>query len=183
MKSLILSFVVVLSFVFGFSFVTEKEKEDKLSGEFQVFVNSFKVIESTPVASEESFRDRKNDSLIEGFQIYTFDFDSNFVKQHYLLKDENGNVDSYDSKSKITNIEVSPDGNFAYLTVQDESLYYSKVKEKMIVFNLYGDPNFPIVSVFWVNGNRMTGTYSVDNNTFDGLMGESDSDKIFYDNN
>jgi hypothetical protein len=179
MKNLVLGLVAIASLVFGLSFTVQKGKEDKLSGNFQVFVNSFKMIESTPVASEASFEDRKNDSLIEGFQMYTFNFDENYVQHHYLLSDENGVVDSYDTKSKITNIET--DGNFAYLTVQDESLYYSGVKEKIFIVNLNSDPNYPMLSVFWTNKDRMSGAYSIDNNDFDGLIGDPDPDKEFND--
>ena len=179
MKNLVLGLVAIASLVFGLSFTVQKGKEDKLSGNFQVFVNSFKMIESTPVASESSFEDRKNDSLIEGFQMYTFNFDENYVQHHYLLSDENGVVDSYDTKSKITNIET--DGNFAYLTVQDESLYYSGVKEKIFIVNLNSDSNYPMLSVFWSNKDRMSGAYSIDNNDFDGLIGEPDPDKEFND--
>jgi hypothetical protein len=179
MKNLVLGLVSVASLVFGLSFTVQKGKEDKLSGEFQVFVNSFKMIESTPVASESSFEDRKNDSLIECFQIYTFDFDSNFVQHHFLLTDVNGETDSYDTKSKITNIET--DGNFAYLTVEDESLCYSKDKEKIFVLNLNNDSNYPMLSIFWKNGTRLSGTYSIDNNTLDGLTGNLDPDKVFND--
>jgi hypothetical protein len=177
MKSLILSLVLIASFVFGFSFVNEKEKEDKLSGYYQVFVNSFQTIDSTNFANESSFKDRTKDSLVEGFQMYTFDFESNYVEHHFLLKDEEGVVDSYDAKSKITRIET--DGNFAYLTVKDESSYYSNVKEKIFVVNLNENPNFPMLSVFWKNGNHLTGTYSVDNNDLYGLFGESDPKKVF----
>jgi hypothetical protein len=179
MKNSILSFVIILSLVFGFSFTYQKQKEDKLNGTLQVFVNSFKMIESTPVASEYSFQDRKNDSLIECFQIYTFDFDSNFVQHHFLLTDVNGETDSYDTKSKITNIET--DGNFAYLTVEDKSLCYSKDKEKIFVLNLNNDSNCPMLSIFWKNGTRFSGTYSIDNNTLSGLMGNLDPDMVFND--
>ena len=111
MKNLILSFVIISSLVFGFSFTYQRQKEDKLNGTFQVFVNSFNMIESTPVASEYSFQDRKNDSLIECFQMYTFDFDSNFVQHHFLLADVNGETDSYDTiKAEIIKYELDDGG-------------------------------------------------------------------------
>ena len=36
-----------------------------------------------------------------------------------------------------------------------------------------------MLSVFWKNGNHLTGTYSVDNNDLYGLFGESDPKKVF----
>ena len=179
MKNLVLGLVAITSLVFGLSFTFQKGKEDKLSGNFQVFVNSFKNIESTPVASESSYEDGKSDSLTEGFQMYTFDFDDNTVEHNFVLADSNGVLDVYNIKSNITNIET--DGNFAYLTVQDESLYYSGVKEKIFIVNLNSDPNYPMLSVFWKKGDRLTGTYSIDNNSFEGLHGEKDPDKEFND--
>ena len=55
MKKLILAPLVLCTVVFGLSFTKQKEKEDKLNGGMQIFVNSYKTIESTPVASESSF--------------------------------------------------------------------------------------------------------------------------------
>ena len=179
MKKLILGLLVLSSLVFGFSFTKQKEKEDKLSGSLQIFVNSYKTIESTPVASQSSFEDRKSDSIVEGFQMYTFDFNDNTVEHNFVLADTNGVLDVYNIKSKITSIET--DGSFAYLTVDDESLYYSDIKEKIFVVNLNSDQNYPVLSVFWKNGKSLKGTYSSDNNTFDGLVGKPDSNKVFND--
>jgi len=95
------------------------------------------------------------------------------------LADTNGVLDVYNIKSKITSIET--DGSFAYLTVDDESLYYSDIKEKIFVVNLNSDQNYPVLSVFWKNGKSLKGTYSSDNNTFDGLVGKPDSNKVFND--
>ena len=179
MKKLILGLLVLSSLVFGFSFTKQKEKEDKLSGSLQIFVNSYKTIESTSVASQSSFEDRKSDSIVEGFQMYTFDFNDNTVEHNFVLADTNGVLDVYNIKSKITSIET--DGSFAYLTVDDESLYYSDIKEKIFVVNLNSDQNYPMLSVFWKNGKSLKGTYSSDNNTFDGLVGKPDSNKVFND--
>lgn len=95
--------------------------------------------------------------------MYTFDFDNNYVDHHYLLSDENGVVDYYDIRSKITHIET--DDNFAFLTIEDKSNYYSTVKEKYFVLNLYKDPIYPTLSAFWKNNKQLSGTYSIDNNT------------------
>ena len=179
MKKLILAPLVFFTVVFGLSFTKQKEKEDKLNGGMQIFVNSYKTIESTPVASESSFEDRKSDSLVEGFQMYTFDFDNNTVEHNFVLSDSNGVLDVYNIKSKITSIET--DGRFAYLTVEDESLYYSDIKEKIFVVNLNYDENYPMLSVFWKNNESFKGTYSCDNNTFDGLVGESNLYNVFHE--
>ena len=179
MKNPILNLALGAALITSFSFTYKKEKEDKLDGTFQVFVNSFKEIEATPIACETAFKDRKNDKLIEGFQMYTFDFDNNYVDHHYLLSDENGVVDSYDVRSKITHIET--DGNFAYLTIDDKSNYYSTVKEKYLVLNLTDNPKYPKLSAFWKNKNHLSGTYSIDNNTLEGLIGTSDPGLIFED--
>lgn len=179
MKNPVLFLVLGTAMISGLSFTNEKEKEDQLGGTFQVFVNSFKEIEATPVASENAFKDRKNEKLYEGFQMYTFDFDDNYVDHHYLLQDKNGVIDSYDVRSKITNIET--DGNFAYLTIQDKSNYYSTVKEKYLVLNLSNNPKYPKLSAFWKNKNQLSGTYSIDNNTILGLATTLDANMIFKD--
>lgn len=179
MKNPVLFLVLGTAMISSLSFTYKKEKVDTLDGTFQVFVNSFKEIEATPDASENAFKDRKNDKLIEGFQLYTFDFDNNYVDHHYLLRDENGVVDSYDVRSKITHIET--DGNFAYVTIEDKSNYYSTVKEKYLVLNLYKDPKYPTLSAFWKNKNQLSGTYSIDNNTILGLATTLDANMIFND--
>lgn len=179
MKNPVLFLVLGTAMISGLSFTNEKKKEDQLGGTFQVFVNIFKEIEATPVASENAFKDRKNDKLYEGFQMYTFDFDDNYVDHHYLLQDKNGVIDSYDVRSKITNIET--DGNFAYLTIQDKSNYYSTVKEKYLVLNLSNNPKYPMLSAFWKNKNQLSGTYSIDNNTILGLATTLDANMIFKD--
>jgi hypothetical protein len=180
MKNPILNLVLGAALITSYSFTYIKEKEDRINGTFQVFVNSFKEIEATPIASENAFKDRKNDKLFEGFQMYTFDFDNNYVDQHYLLSDANGVIDSYDVRSKITHIET--DGNFAYLTIEDKSNYYSTVKEKYFVLNLNSDPKYPMLSAFWKNQNQLKGTYSIDHNTLSGLIGSPDPGMIFNDN-
>ncbi len=179
MKNPVLFLVLGTAMISGLSFSNEKEKEDKLDGTFQVFVNSFKEIEATPIACENAFKDRKNNQLIEGFQMYTFDFDNNYVDHHYLLSDENGVVDSYDARSEITHIEA--DGNFAYLTIKDKSNYYSAIKEKYLVLNLTNNPKYPMLSAFWKNNNQLSGTYSIDNQTILGLAGTPDPNMIFED--
>lgn len=120
-------FGYIISYITSFSFTYIKKKEDKLNGTFQVFINSFRAIEAASIACETAFKDRKNDQLIEGFQMYTFDFDNIYVDHHYLLSDDNGVVDSYDARSKNTHIET--DVNFAYLTIEDKSNYNSTVKK------------------------------------------------------
>jgi hypothetical protein len=55
------------------------------------------------------------------------------------------------------------------------------VKEKIFIVNLNSDSNYPMLSVFWSNKDRMSGAYSIDNNDFDGLIGEPDPDKEFND--
>ena len=163
MKKVIASVLVIVSVVLGLAFTFMGEKEDKLSGNFQVFVNSFKLVESTEM-SPNSFKDRNGDSLYEGFQLYTFDFDSNIVTHEYLLKGEGDQITDVEKKSKIKTIES--DGEFAYLTIEDKSYVYSN----------------PMVTVFWKNKNTMSATYSIDTNPFDGLFTQGpDPSRIFND--
>jgi uncharacterized protein YxeA len=179
MKKVIASVLVIVSVVLGLAFTFMSEKEDKLSGNFQVFVNSFKLVESTEM-SPNSFKDRTGDSLYEGFQLYTFDFDSNIVTHEYLLKGEGDQITDVENKSKIKTIES--DGEFAYLTIEDKSYVYSKTNEKYVILNLNSNPKYPMVTVFWKNKNTMSSTYSIDTNPFDGLFTQGpDPSRIFND--
>jgi hypothetical protein len=179
MKKVIASVLVIVSVVFGLAFTFMGQKEDKLSGNFQVFVNSFKLVESTEM-SPDAFKDRTGDSLYEGFQLYTFDFDSNIVTHDYLLKGEGDNITDVQKKSKIKSIES--DDEFAYLTIEDKSHVYSKTNVKYVILNLKSNPEYPMVTVFWKNKNTMSATYSIDTNPFDGLFTQGpDPSKIFND--
>jgi hypothetical protein len=179
MKNLILTLVSVIVLIGGISLTVFNTKEDNIHGTHQVFVNSFKIIESTQTPSKSSYKDRKNDSLIEGFQMYTFDFDSNIVTHDFLLSDDKGEITSYQVKSKITNIET--DGDFFYMTIEDNSKYYSNTKEKIFILNVINNKNYPVLSTFWKNKSKMSGAYSVDNNDFTGLIQESNPDMVFND--
>ena len=179
MKKIILALVAVIVVFGAISFTFFNTKEDKLNGTFQVFVNSFKKIESTSTPSMLSYKDRKNDSLIEGFQMYTFDFDSNFVIHDFLLSNEKGEITSHQVKSHITKIET--DGNMAYIVLDDKSKYYSDTKEKIFILNLNRNKRYPILSAFWKNNGKTSGAYSIDNNDFNGLYHESNPEFIFND--
>lgn len=179
MKNLILTILSVIVLIGGASLTFTKTKEDKLNGTHQVFVNSFKIIESTRIAKQDSYKERKNDSLVEGFQMYTFDFDSNFVVHDFLWSNDDGDINSYQVKSKITNIEV--DGEFVYMTIEDNSNYYSDIKEKIFILNMNNNKNYPVLSTFWKNKGKISGAYSIDNNDFNGFIQESNPDMIFND--
>lgn len=178
MKKLIFG-LLVFTAIFGLAFTFMNTKEDNLNGNFQVFVNSFKVVNSTEM-SPNSFKDRVSDSIYEGFQLYTFDFDSNIITHDYLLKGKGDEVIDVQKKSKIKNIES--DGEFAYLTIEDKSHVYSKTNEKYVILNLNSNPKYPMITVFWKNKNKMSSTYSIDTNPFDGLFTQGpDPSKIFND--
>jgi hypothetical protein len=95
------------------------------------------------------------------------------------LSDDKGEITSYQVKSKITNIET--DGDFVYMTIEDNSKYYSNTKEKIFILNVINNKNYPVLSTFWKNKGKMSGAYSIDNNDFTGLIQESNPDMVFND--
>jgi hypothetical protein len=180
MKSILLALVAFVPLFFCTSFRKFQEADtNQLSGDFQCFVNSFKNIDAVPLAEKDAFKLSKENKIIEGFQMYTFHFDDKTIEHNYVLSDASGNLDVFNKFSKITGI-ITSDG-FAYVTVNDESKYYSKTRKKIFIVNLNNNPDYPMLSVFWKHNGKISGAYSIDNNTFDGLINGNDTGSVFKD--
>ncbi|NBU92547.1 MAG: hypothetical protein EBR54_05665 [Flavobacteriia bacterium] len=179
MKTIVLALVAAVPLLFCASFRKDHTTKIQLSGDLQYFVNSFKYIESVPLAEKGAFKLGKQNKINEGFQMYTFHFDDKTVEHNYVLSDASGNLDVFNKISKITQI-INSDG-FAYITVNDESKYYSNTHKKIFIVNLYGNPDYPMISVFWKHHGKMSGAYSIDNNSFEGLIHGNDSGAVFKD--
>lgn len=179
MKFKFLAALAILALVFCTSFRNNHVKQNQPKGDLQIFVNSFKPIGNITSAEKEAFKQGKNNKIVEGFQMYTFHFDDKTVEHNYVLSDASGNLDVFNKISKITQI-INSDG-FAYITVNDESKYYSNTHKKIFIVNLYGNPDYPMISVFWKHHGKMSGAYSIDNNSFEGLIHGNDSGAVFKD--
>lgn len=155
------SILILTSFTFYF---LQGEKVKQLSGTEQIFVQSFKKIENSPLTMPtNSFRYKSNDSIVEGFQMLDFDYTNNKVVHQYLCK-KNGE----DVMEKFT-LDISlikNDGEFALYKIVDNSGYYNNIVEKYLIINLNNNEKFPKLQYLWKEGDKINGAYSVDTRDF-----------------
>jgi hypothetical protein len=170
MKNLIKVLAVTLVSIFTMSFLINgnlKNDEIKVkpTGTKQVFMNTGKFIKSNKnELSPNCFKSKLNDSLHEGFRMYTFDFDNKNISLTYLTEEDNGKIKRNEVVFKFD--LVNADADFALLKIQDTTNYYNKVKEKFFIINLKDNPNYPILQNVWLDNGVTNGIYSVDTRDF-----------------
>ena len=175
MKTIIKSIFVLLSVLLFYSFVINGvfgEKPKTLQGTKQIFVNSTKQIEYTESPmSVFAFNNKVNDSITEGFQMYTFNFDKNTLGHHYYDFDENDSIIdlTYTLDIKV----VKNDGYFAIINVIDKTNYYNDINDKVMIVNLKDNPRYPKLQIVWKDGDSYSGVYSVDTRDFNELFTDS----------
>lgn len=178
MKTIIKSIFVLFSVVLFSSFVSKgvftKPKSEPLTGVKQIFVNSTKDIEYTESPlSIFSFDNKVNDSLKEGFQMYTFNFDKNILEHHFY---DYANPDSIVGKTYNLDIKmIKSNGYFAMFEVTDKSGYYNNIENKTMIINLKDNPKYPKLQIIWKDGDEYKGVYSVDTRGFNELFHDSET--------
>jgi hypothetical protein len=181
MKKLLItacSFVALFSLYSFLTDINNSFKVQAVTGSKQIFVNSYRGIDNASgKLSPYSFRKRTNDSIFEGFQMFSFDFDKGVVLYDYL---ENVN-DSIVSKDCELKIElVKSDGHFAVFKFNDPTKLISPINEKFFIVNLEDNLKFPMLQVLWNENDKWIGTYSIDNRDFNELFNDSQN-HIFRD--
>jgi hypothetical protein len=176
MKTMFKSILVILSVVLLSSFVGKSilttPKSEPPKGHKQIFVNSTKEIHSvdTPL-SINCFKNKLNDSVTEGFQMYTFDFEKNVLNYEFYISTE----DSMYCKTFKLNIEfIKAKDGFAFYKMIDKTGFYNDVVEKTLVINLDDNKDYPQLQIIWEDGNKYDGVYSVDTREFGELFYDSD---------
>jgi hypothetical protein len=172
------SFLFLLFFItYGFVLNNKEYKIEPVHGEKQIFVHSYREILLTSNRfSPYSFKMKKNNEIIEGFQMYTFRFDENKVEHNYLYYRNEKTMDTIMDKTLTYKLTLlKNDGAFAVYKFIDQSNYYSNQKNKYFIINLKDNPNFPALQVLWKNGNKWGGAYSVDQRDFNQLFNDSNT--------
>ena len=178
MKTIIKSIFVLFSVVLFSSFVAKGvftgPKSQPLGGTKQIFVNSTKQIDYTESpTSVGSFKNKVSDSITEGFQMYTFDFDKNVLSHHFYDYDEN---DSVVDKTYILDIKmIKSNTDFAMFSVTDKTGYYNDITEKVMIINLKDNPNYPKLQIIWKDGDEYKGVYSVDTRDFNEMFNDNNT--------
>jgi len=176
---LVCSSILILT-SFSFYYVhQDQEKVIPLSGREQVFVMSFKKIENAPTTfSTNSFKFKSKDSITEGFQMLTFDFNTNKLTHDFLHETKKGDIVTEQFLLDIS--VVKNDGEFALYKIKDKTGYYNDIEEKYVIINLNDNENYPKLQFLWREGGKINGAYSVDTRDF--LQQFQDSQENIFKN-
>lgn len=162
---LVFSSILVLT---SFTFYYVHKDQDKvipLSGSEQVFVMSFKKISNAPSAMPtNSFKFKSKDSITEGFQMLTFDFNTNKLTHDFLHKTKKGEIVTEQFLLDIS--VVKNDGDFALYKINDKTGYYNDIEEKYVIINVNDNENYPKLQFLWKEDGKINGAYSVDTRDF-----------------